>query len=165
MIIKNWLTGETVQRVPADTLEGADLSRLDLSFAYFAEVSLKGANLSGADLKCAYFKEADLSGAKLCGADLRIPQSYLQELWDKNGSAVYGALLSVKEELLHKGKPEAGRLWVTFTGLLLLAGVSGAIKGGLYDDMTRWPEVGNEPYNPKKNGARHINRPWWKPWG
>lgn len=164
MIIKNWLTGETLRRVPADTLAGADLAAIDLSFAYFAEVSLRRANLSGTNLTCAYFKDVDLKDANLCGADLRIPESRLQEIWDKNGSAVYSALVCVKDELLHKGKPQAGQMWVSLTGILLLASVSGAIKGALYDDMTRWPQVGNHPYNPKQNGARHINRAWWKLW-
>jgi hypothetical protein len=164
MLIKSWVTGETLRRVPADSLEGADLSGLDLRFAYFSEMSLRGANLRGSDLRCAYFNSVDLKSASVCGADLRIPQEFLQELWDKHGSAVYNALVQVKEELLRKGSPDAGRLWTTFTGLLLLAGVSGSIKGVVYDDLTRWPDAGGAPYNPKKNGARHVDHRWWKPW-
>ena len=165
MIVANWLTGDVQYQTDEDNLDKLDLSRLDLSFAYLMDVSLRGANLRGTNLQCAYLHGANLMGANLCGADLRIPESCLQEMWDEYGSGVYDARVCIKDEYLAKGRPEAGQMWVALTGVLLLAGLTGAIKGGIYDEGTLWPEVvGSAKEYARKCGARHIDWRWWRPW-
>ncbi len=52
-------------------LQGANLSPVDETVAYFRTADLHRANLSGADLRYANLSEADLEGADLHKADLR----------------------------------------------------------------------------------------------
>ena len=48
-----------------------NLTKADLTYAWFGPADLSGANLSEADLRYAYIGAADFSGADLSGADLR----------------------------------------------------------------------------------------------
>jgi uncharacterized protein YjbI with pentapeptide repeats len=79
--IRHRFSGDVIQVIDADSLQGAylgaidlrraDLSGADLSGAYLGGADLRWADLSGANLSRADLSEADLSEANLRGADLR----------------------------------------------------------------------------------------------
>ena len=64
--IKRQFTDETIHKVEADSLTGANLARMNLAVAVLSGMDLRGANLAGANLE-----DANLHGANLDGADLR----------------------------------------------------------------------------------------------
>ena len=62
---------EVIARVKdGESLEGEDLSGLDLRRANLSGADLRGTKLSGADLTGAYLGQANLRGTKLTGANL-----------------------------------------------------------------------------------------------
>ena len=84
-----WQNLAQVKQLP--TLNGADLSGVDLRWADLTGVNLKGANLAGADLRW-----ATLMGANLKGADLRgaiIDGTFLDEA-DLTGANLTGVCLN-----------------------------------------------------------------------
>jgi hypothetical protein len=93
---------------PAISLDGADLSRVDLGWQKLPEINLSGANLFAADLSLANLRGAHLAGANLrqaivkalltgadlVGADLREAQLSGAKL---SGATMTGAMLRVAE--------------------------------------------------------------------
>jgi hypothetical protein len=70
MNIRSWKDNHILLTVPGDTLQGADLSQANLSWAKLSGANLTQADLSRADLSWAKLFQADLSRADLSGADL-----------------------------------------------------------------------------------------------
>ena len=69
--IKHRHTGEVLHVVEADTLQEADLSGLDLRYAYLAGADLYRADLRRSDLRHADLTNANLVNAKVWTADFR----------------------------------------------------------------------------------------------
>ena len=107
--IKN-IDGETLHKVEAETLQGANLQEANLR-----RVNLQGANLQGADLRRVNLQGADLQGANLqvadlWAADLRGANLQGADLWaanlqgtDLQGANLWGANLWGAEGLIFMG--------------------------------------------------------------
>lgn len=77
--IREKSTGEVIQSIESNTLQGADLQGLELCNA-----DLSGLDISGANLRHAMLNGADLSGANLKGADLRMTRLVETDLSQAN---------------------------------------------------------------------------------
>ncbi len=117
-------TGEEIlQVVLNDTLEGADLSKLNLSCANLQGANLANADLTRCNLSMAILSNADLSNANLSQADL-----YACDLSSANLS-----------------KANLEKAYLSSANLrgadLRMANLTEAtLKGCYYDKATHWPE-------------------------
>lgn len=86
--IKHRQTGEVLYTVDADTLVGADLRKVDLSYADLSGRDLRRADLSGAKIHFADFSGSDLSDARM----LRISgQSPVMQCANLSRAGMYAA--------------------------------------------------------------------------
>jgi hypothetical protein len=135
-----WGPGQT--EPPVISLEDADLSGTDLSYANLSGADLEGADLSGADLSVAQLSDTWLLGADLSGADLsaaNLHEAFLisADLTDADlrDADLSGAFLGAAEGVTEKELEQAASSLAGAT----MPDSSG--HAGLYDTSQFKPEL------------------------
>ncbi|MFO0966689.1 MAG: pentapeptide repeat-containing protein [Gemmataceae bacterium] len=165
--IKRQFTDETIHKVEADSLTGANLARMNLAVAVLSGMDLRGANLEGANLAVADLSRSNLTGCDLRGANLTGANLNVADLTGANlqGANLTGADLdaaTLREAQLQGANftganltgvdlPGAQLQGANFTGASL---TYATLTGAVFDDHTQFPALLFDPE--RTGGARKM---------